>query len=59
MTSEIEARAACRTPLARAGRHADAAALVSFLLSRDGPFINGQVLTPDGGHRIAAGSWPR
>jgi hypothetical protein len=32
---------------------------VSFLVSRDGAFMNGQVLTSDGGHRVAGGSWPR
>ena len=37
----------------------DAAALVSFLLSDDAAFITGQVVTSDGGHRIASGSWPR
>jgi 3-oxoacyl-[acyl-carrier protein] reductase len=59
MSPEIESEAASRTPLGRAGRPADAAALVSFLLSDDAAFINGQILTSDGGHRIAAGSWPR
>ncbi|MGD0385728.1 MAG: SDR family oxidoreductase [Solirubrobacteraceae bacterium] len=62
MTPEIEQAAAERTPLGRAGRPTDAAALVSFLLSEDAAFINGQVITSDGGdggHRIAEGSWPR
>ncbi|HEY2354646.1 MAG TPA: SDR family oxidoreductase [Gaiellaceae bacterium] len=59
MTSEIEEEAARRTPLGRTGRPEDAAALVSFLLSDDGAFINGQVVTSDGGHRVAGGSWPR
>lgn len=59
MTEEIEQEAARRTPLGRAGRPEDAAALVSFLLSEDAAFINGQVITSDGGHRIAVGSWPR
>jgi 3-oxoacyl-[acyl-carrier protein] reductase len=59
MTSEIEQEAARRTPLGRAGRPEDAAALVSFLLSEDAAFMNGQVLTCDGGHRVASGSWPR
>jgi 3-oxoacyl-[acyl-carrier protein] reductase len=59
MTDEIEREAALRTPLGRAGQPEDAAALVSFLVSRDGAFMNGQVLTSDGGHRVAGGSWPR
>jgi 3-oxoacyl-[acyl-carrier protein] reductase len=59
MTQAIEDEAAQRTPLRRTGRPEDAAALVSFLLSDDGAFINGQVITSDGGHRVAGGSWPR
>jgi 3-oxoacyl-[acyl-carrier protein] reductase len=59
MTPEIEQEAARRAPLRRAGRPEDAAALVSFLLSDDAAFINGQVITSDGGHRVAGGSWPR
>lgn len=59
MSPEVELEAATRTPLGRAGQPRDAAALVSFLLSEDAAFINGQVITSDGGHRIAAGSWPR
>jgi 3-oxoacyl-[acyl-carrier protein] reductase len=59
MTPTIEEEAARRTPLGRTGRPEDAAALVSFLLSEDGAFINGQVITSDGGHRVAGGSWPR
>ena len=59
MTPEIEREAARRNPLGRAGRPQDAAALVSFLLSEDAAFINGQVITSDGGQRVAGGSWPR
>ena len=59
MTPAVEREAAQRTPLGRAGRPEDAAAAVSFLLSEDATFINGQVITSDGGHRVAAGSWPR
>ena len=59
MSAEIEREAGARTPLGRAGQPGDAAALVSFLLSEDASFINGLVLTSDGGHGIAAGSWPR
>jgi 3-oxoacyl-[acyl-carrier protein] reductase len=56
MTPEIEQEDAARTPLGRVGRPEDAAALVSFLLSEDAAFINGQVITSDGGHGIAGGS---
>ena len=59
MTPQIEQEARRRTPLGRAGRPEDAAAVVSFLLSEDAAFINGQVITSDGGHRVAGGSWPR
>ena len=59
MTPEVEREAASRTPLGRAGQPQDTAALVSFLLSDDGAFINGQLITSDGGHRAAGGSWPR
>lgn len=59
MSEEIESEAARRTPLGRAGRPEDAAALVSFLVSDDAAFITGQVVTSDGGHRVAGGSWPR
>lgn len=59
MSPEIEREAAARTPLGRAGQPRDAAALVSFLLSDDGGFINGQLITSDGGARAAGGSWPR
>lgn len=37
------------TPLGRVGRPADAAALVGFLCSADGGWINGQLLHSDGG----------
>jgi 3-oxoacyl-[acyl-carrier protein] reductase len=59
MTPEIEQEAGRRTPLGRPGRPEDAAALISFLLSEDGGFINGQVITSDGGRGVAGGSWPR
>lgn len=59
MSPEIEQEAARRNPLRRYGRPEDAAALVSMLLSDDAGFINGQLITSDGGHGIAGGSWPR
>jgi 3-oxoacyl-[acyl-carrier protein] reductase len=59
MTAEIESTAARRNPLRRAGHPEDAAAVVSFLLSEDAAFVNGQVITSDGGHGVAGGSWPR
>ena len=59
MSPELEREAARRTPVGRSGRPEDAAALVSFLLSEDGGFINGQVITSDGGTGVAGGSWPR
>ena len=59
MSPEIEQEAARRNPLRRYGRPEDAAALVSMLLSEDAAFINGQLITSDGGHGIAGGSWPR
>jgi 3-oxoacyl-[acyl-carrier protein] reductase len=59
MSPEVERDAAARTPLGRAGQPQDTAALVSFLLSDDGAFINGQLITSDGGQRAAGGSWPR
>lgn len=32
---------------------------VSFLVSEDAGFIDGQLITSDGGHGVADGSWPR
>jgi 3-oxoacyl-[acyl-carrier protein] reductase len=58
MTPQIEREAAQRTPLGRAGRPEDPAALVSFLLSEHGAFINGQVITSDGGIAWSAAPGP-
>jgi 3-oxoacyl-[acyl-carrier protein] reductase len=54
MTAEIEQGAAARTPLGRVGRPEDAAALVAFLLSNEGGWVNGQVISSDGGHSVNA-----
>ncbi len=59
MSPGLEREAAQRNPLRRYGRPEDAAALVAMLLSEDAAFINGQLITSDGGHGIAGGSWPR
>ncbi|MDE3132893.1 MAG: SDR family oxidoreductase [Acidobacteriota bacterium] len=59
MSPEVEREAAQRNPLGRYGRPQDAAALVSMLLSEDAGFINGQLITSDGGLGVAGGSWPR
>ena len=54
MTAEIEQEAAARTALGRVGRPEDAAALVAFLLSNEGGWVNGQVISSDGGHSVNA-----
>jgi 3-oxoacyl-[acyl-carrier protein] reductase len=59
MTADVEREAAKRSPLGRAGRPEDAASLVAFLVSPEAAWINGQVITSDGGHHIAGGSLPR
>jgi 3-oxoacyl-[acyl-carrier protein] reductase len=53
MTLQIEREAAARTPLGRVGRPEDAAALVAFLLSNQGGWVNGQVISSDGGHSLS------
>jgi 3-oxoacyl-[acyl-carrier protein] reductase len=58
MSAEVEQEAASRTPLGRPGRPEDAAALVAFLLSADAGWINGQIITSDGGHSIAGKPFP-
>src|SRR5664279_4007512 len=49
MTAEQLRAAAASSPRGRAGLPADTAALVSFLCSADGGWINGQLLHSDGG----------
>jgi|SRR4051794_39378900 len=49
MTDELRTDVAGRSPLARLGTPADAAALVSFLCSERGGWVNGQLLHSDGG----------
>ena len=53
MTPELHHRLAERTPLGRVGTPDDAAALVAFLCSPGGGWVNGQLLHSDGG--ISAG----
>lgn len=49
MTESLKAQIVERTPLGRLGTPSDAANLVSFLCSKEGGWINGQLLTSDGG----------
>lgn len=49
MTESLKAQIVERTPLGRLGKPSDAANLVSFLCSKEGGWINGQLLTSDGG----------
>lgn len=49
MDGDVLASVAASTPLGRVGRPEDAANLVSFLCSRDGGWINGQLLRSNGG----------
>jgi 3-oxoacyl-[acyl-carrier protein] reductase len=49
MSDELKARVVAETPLGRLGRPSDTAALVGFLCSPDGEWVNGQLLHSDGG----------
>jgi 3-oxoacyl-[acyl-carrier protein] reductase len=49
MTPELAEELTTKTPAGRLGQPTDAAALVAFLLSADGGWINGQLLKSDGG----------
>jgi 3-oxoacyl-[acyl-carrier protein] reductase len=52
MDDELRERILSETPLGRGGRPQDTASLVSFLLSEDGGWVNGQVLYSDGGLHV-------
>ena len=49
MDEDLRAAVVARNPLGRLGRPEDTAALVSFLCSADGGWVNGQILYSDGG----------
>jgi 3-oxoacyl-[acyl-carrier protein] reductase len=49
MSEELRAQILAANPLGRLGLAADTASLVSFLLSSEGGWINGQLLQSDGG----------
>ena len=51
MSTEMMARIARQTPLGRVGQPEDCAHLVSFLCSPEGGWINGQLLSSNGGGR--------
>jgi NAD(P)-dependent dehydrogenase (short-subunit alcohol dehydrogenase family) len=48
------AAAARANPVGRVGTPEDVAALYRFLASEDASFINGQLITIDGGHALMA-----
>ena len=49
MDDDLRQRILDETPLGRGGTPRDTAALVSFLLSPEGGWVNGQLLCSDGG----------
>jgi 3-oxoacyl-[acyl-carrier protein] reductase len=53
MSEELRSGIAAASPLGRGGRPGDVAALVSFLCSADGAWVNGQLLSSDGGLHVA------
>ena len=53
MDDDTRAALAGMTPLGRLGRPADVAALVEFLVSDDGRWVSGQLLTSDGAFSAA------
>jgi 3-oxoacyl-[acyl-carrier protein] reductase len=52
MSDELREQIRAATPLARGGTPQDAAAVVSFLLSDEGGWVNGQLLSCDGGLHV-------
>jgi 3-oxoacyl-[acyl-carrier protein] reductase len=52
MSEELREQVRAATPLGREGTPEDAAALVSFLLSPEGGWVNGQLLNSDGGLHV-------
>jgi NAD(P)-dependent dehydrogenase (short-subunit alcohol dehydrogenase family) len=54
-TPELEAEAKARIPMGRFGNHDELANLAAFLVSGAAPYINGEVVTIDGGEWIASG----
>jgi NAD(P)-dependent dehydrogenase (short-subunit alcohol dehydrogenase family) len=54
-TPELEAEARARIPMGRFGQHEELANLAAFLVSDAAPYINGEVVTIDGGEWIASG----
>jgi 3-oxoacyl-[acyl-carrier protein] reductase len=53
MSPELRDRLVAATPLGRGGTPGDAAALVAFLCSPDGGWVNGQLLGCDGGLHVS------
>jgi NAD(P)-dependent dehydrogenase (short-subunit alcohol dehydrogenase family) len=54
-TPELEAEAKARIPMGRFGEHEELANLAAFLVSDGARFINGEVVTIDGGEWIGSG----
>jgi NAD(P)-dependent dehydrogenase (short-subunit alcohol dehydrogenase family) len=54
-TPEMEAEAKARVPLNRFGRHDELTNLAAFLVSDAAPYVNGEVVTIDGGEWLASG----
>src|SRR3954452_20031704 len=52
MDESLRAQVAAQTPLGRGGTPQDTAALVSFLCSSEGGWVNGQLLCSDGGLHV-------